>query len=222
MAGIIIVGGTTGSKQEVEAASLAARAALLPVDPGTGGAYRKALRSGTIGAGIAGASPVYSFRYGGALTCIVKKIIVSVGFSTAFAPGFFTLDAFAARAFSASDTSGNAGTLTGNNAKLRTSYPATGMADIRIANTGTLSAGTRTLDADPFGTFVATANVLPGGSTTNPSTSAPFDLMRAAPGDETLTLVNNEGFVIQTTVPATGTWMLGVDVTWVERSGTWV
>jgi hypothetical protein len=219
---LTLKGGVTGALEEVETASLAARVVPMPADPGALGSYRKAMRSGTIAAGVANTAPLFSFRYGGANLCIIKKIILSVAFSTAFAPGFFALDGFVARAFTANDTGGTAGTLTGNNAKLRTSYGVTGVSDFRIATTGLLGAGTRTLDTDPFATTTFTANVLPAGSTTNPSTSMPFDFHRATGGEETLTLVTNEGFVIIPNVPATGTWQLGVDVTWLERAlGSW-
>ena len=42
------------------------------------------------------------------------------------------------------------------------------------------------------------------------------EVYRAMPSDQPLVFANQEGFVIKATVPATGTWQLGVDVSWDE------
>ena len=121
---------------------------------------------------------------------------------------------FAARAFTASDTGGTAGTLTGNNAKLRTSLATTGVSQIMIANTGTMTAGTRTLDTDPMAAIVipltTTADT---GGVLNSSLYNPGQA-----GDYPLELATNEGFVVQLTVPATGTEVITVTVDWEEYS----
>jgi hypothetical protein len=86
------------------------------------------------------------------------------------------------------------------------------ISDIRIASTGALTAGTRTLDTDPLAAITvgigATANVIYIPPTT--------DLFVAYPGDHPLVCAQNEGFIIQATVPATGTWCFGVQVEWDE------
>jgi hypothetical protein len=132
--------------------------------------------------------------------------------STGFATGQMTFNLFAARTFSASDSGGTAGTLTGNNSKLRTSYATMGAADIRIASTSTLTAGTRTLDTD------ALSNIVVGiGATTTGQFVAPGTfILQTRAGEQPLICAQNEGFVVQATVPATGTWSFGVTTAWDE------
>ena len=208
------VQGNAGVVAEVESATRAVRATLRPTDPTTLGAYRKSLVSGSIAAGMSANSPVYSFRYGAANLALVKYIVIGLGDSgTAFAAGVVSLQGFVARSFTASDSSGTAGTLTGNNGKLRTSFATTGVSDIRIANTGTLSAGTRTLDTDPFVTVSTSVT-----ATSGQSFGTSLEMLRTRPGDQPLVLAQNEGFIIQANVPATGLWQLAVDVYWDEVS----
>lgn len=186
-----------------------------PLGSRAAGSYAKGMLSGTIGAGLAAASPVFSFRWGSAAApvnlAIVKQVQITLGDLVGFTAGFMHFDMFAARSFSASDSGGTAGTLTNNNAKLRTSFPTSLLTDFRVPTTGTLTAGTRTLDTDPLATLglsvVATAGSEP---------LSQFPLFNVEPGECPLILANNEGFVIQATVPATGTWQLGVSVLWDE------
>lgn len=186
--------------------------AISPISGGLLGAYSKSLQSGTIAAGLAAGSPVYSFRYGGSGIAVIRKVTISMAELTGSAGGLASAQMFAARAFTASDTGGTAGTLTGNNSKLRTSLATMGVSDIRVASTGTLSAGTRTLDTDPMG-----AVVIPLTTTANTGGFASSDIYRPQnAGDYPLELANNEGFVIQLTVPITGTEVVAVTVDWEE------
>lgn len=188
--------------------------AISPLYGGLLGSYAKELASGTIAAGLASASPVYSFRYTGPGLAVVKRVVMSAGNAgTGFASGVANFTLFAARSFTASDTGGTAGTLTGNNGKLRTSFPTTGMGDIRISSTGTLTAGTRTLDTDPLGGSVVGVPTTANASLLGPGSTL-LDPKNA--GDYPLVLATNEGFVIQATVPATGTWSAAVYVEWDE------
>lgn len=176
------------------------------------GSYCMGLASGTMASGLAANAPIASFRYGGANLALVRKIILSVGdTSTAFAAGVFTFNTFAARTFSASDTGGTAATLTGNNGKLRTSFATTGISDFRVSSTATLSAGTRTLDA----TALASVSVS-DPATAGQSPLPPTNLFIQEMGEQPLQLATNEGFVVQATVPATGTWTFSVRVCWDE------
>lgn len=187
---------------------------ISPIGGGLLGSYSKSMVSGTIAAGLTGASPVYSFRYGGTGIAVVRSVKISMAELTGSAGGLGNFQMFAARAFTASDSGGTAGTLTGNTSKLRTSLATTAVSSIQIANTGTLTAGTRTLDADPLATLAfaltttADTGSLPLTSLYNPSQA----------GDYPLELANNEGFVIQLTVPATGTEVIAVTVDWEEYS----
>lgn len=191
--------------------------AIIPQYAGLLGAYSKSMSSGTIGAGASANSPVFSFRYGGSggNVAVVRRVNITVaGTATAFAAGTGIFEMYAARSFTASDTGGTAGTLTGNNSKLRTSFPTTQLADFRISSTAALSAGTRTLDSNPL----ASVNVAVGTSTSAQLLGQTVFYEPGQAGDYPLILAANEGFVIQATVPATGTWSIQVRVDWEEYS----
>lgn len=214
---INVAGATTGTGQEVETAGRAARVTLRPVDVVTGatGTFRKAMNTGLIAAGFTAGTPIFAFRWAptpNTAICLVRRITLSAGNgATAFAAGLANFGAFVARSFSASDTGGTTGTFTTNNAKLRTSYATSLGATCIIAGTGANTAGTRTLDTDPFA-IVETGVVATAGTTFLPST----DLFRPQPGEGPLVLANNEGVVIQATVPATGVWTAAVAIEWDE------
>lgn len=187
---------------------------IIPVTAGLTGSYAKGLASGTMAAGLAANAPVFSLRYGGTGFAVIKRVTVSAGNAgTAFAAGVANFSLYDARAFTASDSGGTAATLTGNNGKLKTSFATTAVSDIRISSTATLTAGTRTLDTDPLGAVVVPI------STTASSVMASSGTVLMDPknaGDYPLVLATNEGFVIQATVPATGTWSFSVFVEWDE------
>lgn len=211
-----VAGGVTGALVEVESASLAARVTARPTDPGALGSYLIAVDNGTtvMTAGLAANSPIYSFRWGNSNLAVLNSIRINMSTTVAFAAGRIALQAFFARSFSASDTGGTALTLTGNNGKKRTSFGTTLLTDARISATGTLSAGSRTLDTQPFGeletqTIVASAN---------PIFTAANLYFRDTSDIYPLVFAQNEGFVIQAAVPATGTWFFSVAVDWTEIS----
>lgn len=215
--GFNVVGGVTGSIQEVETATLAARVTERPTDPLTLGSYLLSSNNGTgaMAAGIAANSPIFAFRWGNANLCVPNAIRFSFGTSLAFAAGVIRFEAYIARTYSASDTGGTALTLTTNNAKKRTSFGTTLLTDARISATATLTAGTRTLDANPFGSIV-----LPTIATNpNPPAFPQIPLYVRDTSDQyPLTLAQNEGFIIQANVPATGTWFFAVQVDWLETA----
>lgn len=189
---------------------------LVPFTAGLTGSYTKTLVSGTMAAGLAADAPIFSFRYTGTGTAVVKRIAISAADSgTAFTAGFGYFNLFFARGFTASDTGGTAGTLTGNNGKLRTSFGTTAVGDMRIGSTGTLTAGTRTLDSSPIASlvegFIATA-----GTGITVGYENLWNAQNA--GDYPIVLANNEGLVIQANVPATGTWQFAVQIEWDEYS----
>lgn len=185
------------------------------------GAYILSAESGVMAAGLGAAAPVFSMRWNpttvGALA-LVHRVQVAVGNAgTAFTAGLGSLNLFVARAFTVSDSGGTAQTLTGNNAKLRTSFATSQVADMRISSTATLTAGTRTLDAVDIGLI---GFPVPA-TTTNNLIQALTDILARQPGDGDwpLVLAANEGFVITATVPATGTWFFQVVVDWMEVTG---
>jgi hypothetical protein len=219
--GIIALGQTTKSASVPVAvasdqlgANTAANSMPVTVGPALLGSYCMGASTGTMAAGLAAAAPVYSFRYGGANLAIVRKVSVEADdVTTAFVAGTAKFDLIAARSFSASDTGGTAATLTGNNGKLRTSFATTAVSDLRISSTATLTAGTRTLDAQPLATvsFAISTNI---DAVLLPTT----DFIRQNIGESPVVLANNEGFVIQATVPGTGTWFTSIRTCWDEVS----
>jgi hypothetical protein len=199
---------------------------LDQISIGSVGSYRKALRSGTIGAGLTGGSIVYAFQWkpviaaGKAVLLVPRRIAISLGDLAGFTAGFFDIDAYFARPYTTIDATGagTTGTFTGNNAKMRTSYPLSNGAACVIAGTGALSGGTSTLDTDPF----ASASISVAATAGTPPNPTPLELYRVAtgiPGDAPLVFdgtTNPEGFVLKATVPATGTWQISVEVSWDE------
>jgi hypothetical protein len=210
----IQVQGNSGTVAEVETNTRAARIVQRPLDVGVYGSYTGGVVSGTMAAGLSAASPIFSFRWAQpSYFAVIRGLRMSafVG-STGFAAGVGNLQGFVARSFTASDTGGTPWTLTGNNMKNKTAFATTGVADIRASATATLTAGTRTLDTQPFCAigfgvpttanvqlFISDYIVSPLGGNTWP-----------------IVLANNEGVVIQATVPATGVWGFSMYIQWDE------
>lgn len=211
-----IIGATTNVIAEVEATRRAVRAVLQPQDIGALGSYRCAQTSGTLAAGLTAASKVFSWRFNPSPNtglALVKHVRLSVGNSaTAFTAGFVAFNLFVARLFTVDTTTGaTQATLTGNNAKLRTSY-ATSQASQWISTTGAISGDTSTLDTMPIATVSGSEPATAG----QPLIVNGFDLWAPLPGEAPLICAFQEGFFIKATVPATGTWQLGVEVQWDE------
>lgn len=209
--GINLIGGVTGSKQEVETGTLAARITNRPIDVGALGAYSVSVKSGVMAAGLSANSPILAFRNPGSAIAVISKLrFIAQGLGTGFAAGATVFDMFVARAFSVQDTGGGAVTLTTNNGKMRTSH-ATCSSLIQASATATLTAGTRTKDANPLRTLLSDV-----GTGTFAQVIADDLLLDSKPGDWPLVLAANEGFAIEATVPATGTWTWAAMIDWTE------
>jgi len=208
-----IAGNTSANIAEVEAATHAVRTTPKPVDYGSLGIYSLAAATGTMAAALAANSPIWSFRWGNATNlAVVKKVIISAGdTATAFTAGVVTFQLFVARSFTASDSAGTSILPSSNQNKLRTSMGTTLLTDARISSTATLTAGTRTLDTNPIGS-VSVSDTATAGT----PLMQPYPLFLAQAGDYPVVLAQNEGLVIQATVPATGTWTASVQVQWEE------
>lgn len=202
----------TSSNAEVETATKALRITPKPIDYGSLGIYSIAGVSGVMAAGLAANAPIFAFRWSSANIGVLKKLVLSAGnTATAFTAGVVAFNAFIARSYTVNDTGGTAGTLTGNNQKLRTSMGTTVLGDVRWSATATLTAGTRTKDANPFASLVSSIPAVAGTPLIPPA-----ELFAARAGDYPLVLAQNEGFVIEATVPATGTWTFAVTAQWEE------
>jgi hypothetical protein len=181
------------------------------------GSYRKAMTSGTIAAGLTAASYVYAFKFAKTSSdgyAAVRRITVSAGDLLGFTAGFINLQSFITRPYATIEaTGGTAGTFTINNGKLDSRDPVSAGAACYIATIAAISGGVGTDDTDPFSNCALSVAATAGA----PPLAAPFELFRAMPGEKPLILrASGEGFRIQATVPATGTWQLGVVVDWDE------
>ena len=191
-------------------------ASPFPVDYGVGGCYKFALRSGQMSAGLGANSPVFSLRNtSSTLLVILRKLRFNMWTnSTPFASGTnMTFETFIARNFTASDSGGSGVNLTGKNGAQRTAMASSALGDLRVASTATLTAGTRTLDQNAFATVVAGAPTAAGVSM-NPS--GPIILYDRGVDEHPLVLAQNEGIVLQATMPATGVWSFQIDPSWDE------
>ena len=127
--------------------------------------------------------------------------------------------------FTAPDTGGTALTpFIGNNNKARTSLMSTSaMADMRIASTAALGAGTKTQDTNPFGYLTSAPINLAVPTATAPGGNQPltdlYSLANAGQHPEVFGV--NEGFNIRvvTTMGAAGVIKLYVVCTWAEVPG---
>lgn len=213
---IQIVGNTNNSTAaEVEVNTKAIRSVIRPDDYGSLGIYREGVNNGAtaMAAGLAAAAPIFSFRWGSTNIGVVKQVLFTMtSGTTGFTAGLGTFNLFVARSFTASDTGGTSVLPTGNSNKLRTSMGTTLLTDIRTSATATLTAGTRTLDAQP----ISSLNAGIGTATWTQFVPLNTVLFDARIGEYPLVLAQNEGFVIQATVPATGVWFFGVNVSWEE------
>lgn len=206
--------GSSGVVAEVEANTKAVRFTPRPADVGSLGSYSLLASTGTMAAGLAAAAPIFAFRWSDATRFAtirtVRIALTSLG--TGFTAGVGFIDMVAARGFTVSDTGGTAVVLTGNNGKKRTSFGSSLVGDFRISSTATLTAGTRTLDANALSgvRFGVNANTNAVQLATTAIWTPDYS------GDWPLVLAQNEGFVIRATVPATGTWTGDVAIEWDE------
>ena len=179
------------------------------------GSFSAGCDSGTIAAGAAGNSPFFSFRGSASLVCIIRRITVQVmSKGTGFTAGEFHLELHKASAFTASDTGGTEfAPATGQNKKYSALADST-VQSIQCATTGMLTAGTRTVDPQTLyhiheGVSTATnTTILDNVDITSPGVDAAVPPIVLAPG--------SEGFVIEMTPPATGTWSFVATVHWDE------
>jgi hypothetical protein len=205
-------GFTTTNIVEVEA-NKAARVSPRDVDYGAFGIYSEGQSSGLMAAGLAANSPIFAARWGDATRfALIKRVIFSAGNdATAFTAGSFLFKLFVARSFSVADTGGTSMLPVTNENKLRANMGTTLFSDMRLSSTATLTAGTRTKDANPLGALAGGIPNVAGSSIILPN-----PLWEALPGDHPCLLAQNEGLVIEATVPATGTWKFAVRINWAE------
>jgi len=191
-------------------------AVIFAPDPGVLGLYSLGATSGSIAATLAANSPVFSFRWGDTTRlCIPDFISVAVTVNAAITTSVsMPIELVIARAFTASDTAGTAITLSTNNAKYRTSFQTSLVTSARISSTATLTAGTRTLDAQAFA-------VVPCVTGTTVGVALPFSSLNVLYTRSQLfpiVLTQDEGFIIrnQSAGPADGSFQVHVQMRWFE------
>jgi hypothetical protein len=202
--------------------------------PAVLGCYQVNGRTSTY-AGLAAGAPLFSYRWGDAtriaiINHVKVNVMTTVAATTA---GQAEREMIVARGFSASDTGGTAVTLTGNNQKMRTSQGTSLVTDMRFGTT--ITAGTRTLDANPIASAIAwlplnMTGVDIGCNGAGPtgavwscvSSSGYIDLLNTANGqDYPLVLVQNEGFIVRVgkdAMPAGATQQTYLTVSWCEAN----
>jgi hypothetical protein len=194
-------------------------------DPKFEGAYRVAAVSGLltgVAAGAATTGHLFALRWAPSgtderrrTTFILQRFRARLATVTGFtAEQEIGLQLFVARAFSATGSGGTAVDLTTSGRK-RAGFPNSLVTDMRVANTGALTAGTQTLDSAPIA--VASAQELASGATVQ--RNAAEILM---PQEDTVShpvlLAPNEGLILRNTIAmgAAGTMRLIVEIDWLE------
>ena len=179
--------GFGGVVDEVDSTFRARRVSIRPTEVLTWESYGGISNGMTA---VTAASPIFALRNIGTNLIIVRR--VQIGFVTTTA--FTTAQGLAfrltiARAYTVNDSGGNVVSFTGNNLKHRTSLAQVTNADMRQGGAGAITAGTRTLDANPIG-------IAMGSSTGLASTMAMQALFQHDTGDYPLILAQNEGMII--------------------------
>lgn len=211
-----IAGSTSANIAEVEAGTKALRVTLRPEDYGSLGIYSLAGVSALVTAGLTAASRVFSWRWGDSTRfALVKRVTLSAaGDATAFAAGTCIFNMFRVLSFTVGDTTSSSSILpSGNQNKLRTTGMGTTLlSNANISQGAAISGGTLTTpDSQPVGSIVTSVGTVAGTAFL-----APYPLFDQRPGEHPLLFAQNEGFMIQATVPITGTWKFAVKVDWSE------
>ena len=205
-----IQSGASADLLTVDPTFKAARVSIRP--PEITGAYRIAMRTGTIAAAT-GAGIMAAFRYAGTGVAVVQSVRIGLNVLTGYTQGSIIFGVWATRNYTVTETTNyTAATLTGNNAKLRTSH-ATTSALFGVATTTGITGGTGTDDLQALGscTFNLPATVV--GQPVQ-------DFFTFAMQSHPLVLGQNEGFRIRndTVFAATGTCNVVVMVEWFEAT----
>lgn len=223
----------TQAQTEVDPTHAALRASARPLEhiagAAIGGHYRLAARSGILtGAGIVAGAPLFSVRWTQPAFLFVLTFLEAYLLPTAVftAPGQeLGLDGILSSGFTTADSAGTGISLTNSQRARRTNMSPSLINDIRIGSVTLLTAGVRTLDANPFvagSGFANVQNVAAGTNYVNPSGGEPPFGFRYQPdmhrGEHPIVLGASEGLHIRNAVafPAAGTATLIVNMGWAE------
>lgn len=198
----------------------ALRTSLRPMDFGqpfqSYGSYSYSGITGTTAAGL-GAIFIAAFRWTDpSRYALIRRVRGHQSWiATTFTAGACTLEMLVARAYTAADaTGGTAQTITGNVGKRRSSMGSTQVSSIYLATTGAISGGTRVTDAHPIACVTQAVQATAGATMIQGSQGNLFD--PSEEGRYPLVLAANEGFLVRSTAPATGTYATRIDIDWDE------
>lgn len=162
--------------------------------------------------GVSANAPVFQLQNQGVNLILIKRVKVCFSLTTAFgAAQYLDFGLIVARGISVYGSGGTSISLTGNAHRLMTDGAYLSNAGCRIATTGTLTTGTRTLDSYYLGQC---GNWMGAIGAMIPLTT----LFEATPGKYYLTLAQNEGIEIApvSAFGATGVGVLGVNIEFCE------
>lgn len=188
------------------------------------GHYRVSIATGLTTTLLAG-DPVFSARWTSAagIRAALLRLKVQANIITPFTNAQeVAAAATVARAWTVADSAGSAVVLTGSNAMQNSLADAASIAQLRVSGAAALTAGTRTLDANPFLQLsnsqllaAATAAGVPYAAEYGVSSEMqfPFNFNSIAP--------LQEGFVVSNAIlqGAAGTVRYIIDMEWVEYQG---
>lgn len=209
----VLQGASSLNSAEVDALSKNLRVGLYPVN--VAGWFSVGAKSGLV-TGVAANGVLFSLRNISGQLLMIRRIGLGFVTTTAFtAAQLLDWSLFIARNFTSSDSGGTAIALTGNNAKHRTSLASPTSIDMRIATTGALTAGTRTLDANAKSQLSMWSGAQGAGITPGQD-----NLFSHTPGDHPIILQQNEGLVIanNTLMGAAGVGNLYVNLEFAETA----
>lgn len=188
------------------------------------GQYQISVVTGTLAAALAASAQVFQFKWTSASLLAVllrlrTRFLPLTPFTAATLTDHTSFDAFMVRSY-ASGGGGTSLTLTGNNAKLRTSM-STSSAAINVSTTAALTAAT-TLDSQPFAQSIRKGNRVNPAAATEEVIMPQMDGLEYSPdipsGQAPFVMAQNEGFVVRnrTVWPAAGTGVLLIECAWAE------
>lgn len=188
------------------------------------GSYRMNVSTGavtTIAARTATAGHMFSWRWGDTSGAHAYLRYVGVRFTltTAYGAAQETgIDMILAPAYTVAHTQGTAVTLTGN--KLLQHHPASLLSSARVSSTAELTAGTHTLDANPFAaTSRWTATIGDQIANADGTSRALFDVRN---GGAPVVFAQDQGFVLRNLIlmGATGVGRWDFTIEWDEGMPT--
>lgn len=206
--------GAAADELKIEGAYRAARAVLFPQD--ALGEYRIAEFSG-LTTGIAANGEVFQFRWTDAANlCVLRSLKVRAAVITGFtAAQELAFAASMVANWSADGSGGTPITPGATNLLKRSTYPQSKVGSARIATTGALTAGTKTIYTNPF--MVGVGKTLAAAATVQDAAIEEgiwFDAGLAGP----IVIQQNEGFIVRNTIAmgAGGTVRWAIQAEWAE------